>query len=271
MHGLSATDIPARYHLNEEYHSGKLNTFGRREFYMQIKTEVIVLSSVKYGDASLIVNCYTPIHGRLPLMFKGIRNRKKGLRPSMFMPLNRLEMEISFSAKRELQFAKDVSTINILNNIHLDPIKNSVAIFLSEVLYKTLKEEEANELLFQFLCHSFDFFNESQGNSRNLFHLKFLLELSRFLGFYPENNRDEKHSEFSPHLGRFEQKKPDSHQAVEIGSLISELLKQPFEALNAIQANGTTISLVLENIVRLYLSHMTTIKEFKSYNIFKNM
>lgn len=249
----------------------KLNIFEPTATCMQIKTEAIVLNTIKYGDTSLIVNCYTPNHGRLALLFKGIRNRKKGVRPSLFMPLTMLEMEISFSAKRELQFAKDVTTLNVLSTIHQDPIKNSVAIFLSEVLYKTLKEEEANALLFQFLCHSFIYFDQSTGASRQLFHLKFLLELSRFLGFYPENNWDKLHAEFSPLLGRFEPKKPETTQADGIGILISMLLKQPFEALGAIKTTGTDIALALENIVRLYLSHMTTIKEFKSYNIFKNM
>lgn len=236
---------------------------------MQIKTRAIVLSNLKYGDTGLIVHCYTEHYGRIPLMFKGVRGKRAKTKASMLMPLTLLELEISFSEKRELQFAKDVTVLNSMNNLHYDPVKNSVAIFLSEVLSKTLREQEKNDLLFQFLENSLAYFDEISGIGKSLFHLKFMLELSRFLGFYPENNYDEITTYFSPELGRFISAPKEITHINDTGLLIHKLLNERFADIEKRSVKSLTIKDALENIVTLYTSHLSDIKEFKSYNVFK--
>lgn len=237
---------------------------------MRIKTRAIVLSNLKYGDSGLIVHCYTEQHGRVPFLFKGVRGKKAKTKASMLMPLTLLELEVAFSEKRELQFANDVSVLNAMINLHADPIKNSVAIFLSEVLSKTLRELEVNALLFQFLENSLAYFDAISGTGKSLFHLKFLLELSKFLGFYPENNYNEITTYFSPDAAHFMSNPSELNSDKSIGKLLHQLLGSSFEELEKIEYQSSSISGALENIVNLYLSHLSSIKEFKSYTVFRS-
>src|SRR5690606_1339809 len=55
-------------------------TFGNCFFfgYMQITTKAIVLSSLKYGDTSLIVRALTESDGLKSYLLKGVLSSKKG-------------------------------------------------------------------------------------------------------------------------------------------------------------------------------------------------
>ena len=61
-----------------------------------IETKAIVLSSLKYGDTSLIVRCYTEQEGLKSFIAKGVFAKKKR-NTSLYFPLN--ELEISYTPK----------------------------------------------------------------------------------------------------------------------------------------------------------------------------
>ena len=65
------------------------------------KTNAIVIKSLKYGDTSLIVNCYCEDFGLQAFILKGILKSKKGKYPkkSVFEPLNIIEIIFSFGKK----------------------------------------------------------------------------------------------------------------------------------------------------------------------------
>ena len=58
--------------------------------------------------------------------------------------------------------------------------------FISELLYKTLKEEEANPALFDFLINAIQLLDIKDEGIQN-FHLVFLLHYMKYLGIYPFN------------------------------------------------------------------------------------
>jgi DNA repair protein RecO (recombination protein O) len=64
--------------------------------------------------------------------------------------------------------------------------KSTIALFIAEILHKTLKEETANSYLFNFLNDSIQLFDNQEYSNPN-FHLIFLLKLSRYLGFEPSS------------------------------------------------------------------------------------
>jgi DNA repair protein RecO (recombination protein O) len=82
--------------------------------------------------------------------------------------------------------------------------KNSQVLFLAEVLYKVLKEEDTNPELFGFLQSSLQLLDVSEDNMAN-FHLLFLVQLTKYLGFYPDNNFSEDRSGFDMQNGQFGQ------------------------------------------------------------------
>ena len=144
------------------------------------KTQAIVLHAVKYGDTSLIVHAFTEAWGRSSFLLKGIRKSKKSNRVNMFQALSLLNLDIYYRDNRDLQWIKEASYPGSTPASNNDVVKSTQAIFLSEVLMKTIREEERNPELFNFLFESLKYFNSPADNSPS-FHILFLFQLHRGL------------------------------------------------------------------------------------------
>jgi DNA repair protein RecO (recombination protein O) len=154
------------------------------------KTQGIVLHHFKYDDSSLIATIYTGAYGRKSFLVRGAFKPKSKIRASLFLPLNLVELDLNISSKRELQRIKDISASPVLMSIHNQYHKQAITYFIAEVLYKTIREEETNKGLFEYLYHSILYFDTRESDISN-FHLVFLTHLSRYLGFFPLNNYSE--------------------------------------------------------------------------------
>lgn len=98
-----------------------------------------------------------------------------------------IEMEVYHKASREIQHLKELKPLIIFHSIPYDIRKSTVALFLGEILYRTLQEEEPNPPLFEFLQNSIHYFDLIREKFL-WFHLIFLVHYTRFLGFFPNNN-----------------------------------------------------------------------------------
>lgn len=151
---------------------------------MLITTKVLVLNALKYSESSLIVKCYTKDYGSISYILKGILKTRKGnLKPSFFQPLNILEIVASHRNKNTLEYIKEAKVSYHYQSIHFDMVKNAQAYFLADICRTILSEEPQNSELFEFLESEF-LHLDSYPYSAN-FHLEFLIELTKFLGFYP--------------------------------------------------------------------------------------
>ena len=129
------------------------------------KTRGIFLHSVKYSETSIIAVIYTEAYGRQSFVV----------------------IEIYYKAGREIHRMKDVRISNPFSTIPFDIRKSSQVIFLAEILYKCLKEEEPNPGLFNFIFNSLSFLDLSEHGISN-FHVWFLFKLTQFLGIYPSRD-----------------------------------------------------------------------------------
>ena len=148
------------------------------------KTRGIVLRSMKYKDTSLIVDIYTEQSGRASFLVSVPRSRKASLRTSLFQPLALLEFEAEVRPTASLHKIKEAKSDYPFTSLPFDPYKSAIALFLSEFLYRAIREEAENRTLFAYLYHSIVWLDECRHNFSN-FHLVFLMRLSRFLGLYP--------------------------------------------------------------------------------------
>ncbi len=154
------------------------------------KTRAIVLRNTNYRDNSVISHVYTEQFGTQSIMLRGVRNHKGAIRPSHIMPLNLVDLIIYKKDNAQIHQVKELRCNPILQHMHFDVLKNSVALFMSEILNATLTEEEPNPDLYQFLDHFIrilDLEEESIGN----YPLYFLIHLTRYLGFYPKGQYHE--------------------------------------------------------------------------------
>jgi len=156
---------------------------------MIVSTKAIVISKIKYKDNDLIVKCYTEAHGIVSFMVKGTLTSKKGkLKPAYFQPLSILQIQYDFKPSRGVQFFKTIGAEYHFKTMHTTVLKSTVVLFLAEILNMVFKEEEPNFVLFKYLETALIWFDTVPSDVT--FHHKFLMGLTRFLGFSPEESND---------------------------------------------------------------------------------
>jgi len=152
---------------------------------MQIKTQAIVLSAIKFQEKSLIVKCFTQSDGLKSYFIQSaFSSKKSNQKIAYFQPLNILEIEANHKNKGTLEHFKEVKLAYNYQNINTDIVKSSMVLFLSEVLHNSIFEEEKNENLFSYLETSLMWLDTHDTISN--FHLIFLFQFTKFLGFYPQ-------------------------------------------------------------------------------------
>lgn len=152
---------------------------------MLVKTKAIVLSSLRYQDKSLIVKCFTESDGLKSYYVRDAFTSKKSSQKTVyFRPLTILEIEASHKNKGALEYFKEVKLAYPYFSISTDIVKTTIAIFISEMLHHSIKEEEKNQSLYSFLETALLWLDSHDGIAN--FHLILLLEITKFLGFYPD-------------------------------------------------------------------------------------
>ncbi len=236
---------------------------------MLIKTNAIVFSTLKYGDSSLIARCYCKELGLKSFMLKGILSSKKGqLKKSLFQPLNIINLitKVKNENKDGLHFIKEARISFPLIEIPSDIKKNTVALFLSEVMSRVITEEGApNQILYHFVEKNIIFL-EQKGFSP-LFHLKFMTDLSHHLGFYP-NQSNLKKDYFDLESGCFCSSNRSKY--VIEGDLVitlKKILGTNFEDLNDLTIPNSLRIKVLNVLIDYFNLHLHGIGKIKSLDI----
>ena len=150
------------------------------------KARGIVLGTLKYGEKGLIVHMLTDVCGRQSYMIQGIRPTAKGSRAALLQPMFAVEFEGLQSPKMSMHRLKDLAPGIVLQSTPFDVRKSTMALFMAEVLYRLIRDNELSHDLFDFVWASvlaLDALDEGVAN----FHLWFLANLSRPLGFSPDN------------------------------------------------------------------------------------
>lgn len=151
---------------------------------MLISTHGIILHSSDYRESSLIVKIYTEACGVQSFIVNGVRSSKTRTGKGIFQPLNLLEMVFYKKPAGGLQRIKEITNKPAYTSIPFNTAKSATALFLAEVLYRSLHEEEENKKLFSFISGALQHY-DSAAVAIPHFHLVFMMQLSRHLGFFP--------------------------------------------------------------------------------------
>jgi DNA repair protein RecO (recombination protein O) len=235
---------------------------------MVITSKAIVLSAIKYSDYDLIVKCYTE-QGIRSYLIKRIYKQKKGkITPAFFLPLTQLEITANYNLNRTLYFIIEAKINNAYYSISSNIVKQSIAIFLSEVLSNALREEEENEKLFSYLETALIWLDTHEKTSN--FHLLFLMNLTKFLGFYPEKNQDLLY--FDLEDGKFTNKiKSNNYITGEKLKSFKLLLGTNFDVLNELNFNKKTRQDLLEILIQYFELHLPGFRKPKSLEVLKTV
>ena len=149
---------------------------------MTQSTGLIVLHTTKFGENSLVVHTLSREYGRRSFLVKGV-GKKSGM--SLFLPLNILEADVVETNKSTLFTARNLISRHPLLGIRSNMFKNSMTMFMSEVLYRVVKDGASEQGLFEW-CEKNILMLDAIRTDFSNFHIRFLLELTVALGFSPQ-------------------------------------------------------------------------------------
>jgi DNA repair protein RecO (recombination protein O) len=236
---------------------------------MIVKTKAIVLTSVKYGEADLIVKCLTQL-GTRSYMLRGIFGSKsKKIKTAYFQPLSLLEITAKHNNKGSLNSIREVGAAHIYQSLGTNIYKQSIALFLAEILSVCLREEEENPSLFEYIEAAF-LWLDSHSEIAN-FHLLFLVRLTRHLGFYPDiKNPDAPY--FDLKEGSFSSSRPFGHYLDgEQLLLFKSLIGIKFDDIPSLKWNAEKRQVLLDALLDYYQWHVPGFNKPKSLKVLKEV
>lgn len=235
------------------------------------KARGIVLGTLKYGEKGVIVHMLTDVLGRQSYMVQGIRPTAKGSKMALFQPMFTVEFEGLTSSKMTMHRLKDVVPGMVLQSTPFDVRKSTMALFMAEVLYRLIKENEHGENLFDFVwgcVAALDVLDEGIAN----FHLWFLANLSRPLGFSPDNEYvdgawlDICDGHFTPHALI-----PSMALTPENARILHDMLECDVRYLGEIGLNRTERVEFLEAMLKYYSYHLDSIRSVESIRVLREV
>lgn len=239
---------------------------------MLSKTRGIVLHSIPYNDKYSIIYMYTEAFGRTSYMVARSRGRKSTVSRALFIPLSVLEMEVEHLPKREIHRIKESKACFPMNGLSCNPVKNVVAQFLSEVLYRILKETESDPRLFEYLYQSIHLLENTEEGIAN-FHLVFLLGLLHYMGIFPHVESYKEGYFFDMLNGTFAEKFPlHGHSLSQEESLIfARLLRISYENMSLYGFSRQDRVNIINRILDYYRLHLPEFPEIKSITVMQTL
>jgi len=231
---------------------------------MLIKTKGIVFHTLKYSDTSIITKIYTKESGLQSYLIRGARSVGKRSKAMLFQPPNILDLEVYRKENAQLNKLKEFKLSYVFRSIPFQVFKSSIALFMMEVLKAILKEEESDEELYNYIEASLIRLDEPERFNPN-FHLYFLLSLTNYLGFMPDNNCSASRPYFDLQKGMFTTDQPIHSYFLNapLSAKISEMLNGSEDVVIASNERSD----ILVGLLQYYDLHITNFKKIKSYQV----
>lgn len=239
---------------------------------MLATTEGIVLHSIKYGESSVIATIYTRDFGRQSYLINAAHSRKSKNKASLLQALFLVELVAYQKQTRELHRVKELKSSQIYQNLPVDITKSTLAIFLAEILYKSIHEHESYPELFDFIKNSMLYFDLMETGSSN-FHLWFLLRLTEYLGFLPDLSKVGFQGWFDMKRGAVVHFQP-SHPFFankEVTAEFMKLAEVKIHELGEFKTSRKMRDALITVLIDYYQLHFDQLGEIKSLNVLREV
>ena len=238
---------------------------------MIINTHGIVLNTIRYSDSSVIAKIYTQSSGLRSFMVRVGKGKSALLKMSLLQPISIVALSFDKADRKGLRTPRSLERNKTLNAIPFDTIKTCIALFIAEVVARSIGEEEANERLFKFLEESIVMLDSEKKLVSN-FHLKFMIEFSAHLGFYPHEQLAGQ-PYFDLVEGEFMSHNPLHPYVIEGNAVNSfqELIEVPFSKHYVPNIANATRKELLQKLVHYFKLHLEGMKEITSHKVLEEV
>lgn len=236
------------------------------------KTRGIVFKVTDYSESSVVVQIFTEKFGLQSYLINGIKKPKSKIKLNSIQPLHLLDMIVYHKTSGNIQRVSELRHQPVFQSIPYDIVKSSLTLFLNEVLYKSLRQHEPDEVLFEFLFHAIEILDSLNSGLAN-FHLYFLLRLTRFLGFYPDNTFASPSAWFDLNAGNYSKAQPPHNLIVEppFTAIWVNILNSNFDNLQNLHISAPDRKVLLEKIIMYYRLHIEGFGDVRSVGVLEEV
>jgi len=217
------------------------------------KTQGVVFRLTNYGESSIIVTIFTSAFGLQAYIVNGVRGKSKKTNIALYQPLTLLDLVVYHKENASIMRIKEVKCIHPYQYFVSDFRKSTIALFLNEIVNRTVKEQTHAQELCEFLINSFVHLDLQQSNVEN-FHLIFLIQLSKYLGFRPTESIEISRGIFA-----------DGIEEEIISKLLSSNYSDKVIMTNVQRRN------ILDLLIRFYATHSDNFGELKSLAVVREL
>ncbi len=239
---------------------------------MYEKLRGIVLNTIRYSDKHNIVHIYTDGRGLMSFAVPQGRTNAARMRNAMLMPLSLIDLEAGVRNGRDLSILREVRRNYPLATIYSDPMKNAIALFISELLAHVIQEPEGNAYLFSYIEQSVKLLEELPGQIAN-FHICFLYHLGAHLGIQPNIESYRSGYWFDMTDGVFVPSAVRGHALLQPqeAQVIHLLSRMTFSNMSVFRFNREERNRMLDVIINYYRLHNAAIGTLRSPDILKQL
>lgn len=239
---------------------------------MEVRTEAVVLRTVRYGDSKVIVDMLTEECGRVSFICSISKSGRGRVRKQLFQPLTLLDVVFDYRENVQLQRFRDVGISKPYVSIPFSSSKLSIVLFLAEFLAYATRDERDNRLLFEYIEKSLLWLDSSQQAFAN-FHLVFMMHLTRFVGFYPNLEDSGGAAWFDLREGSFTRVRPlhPDYIGPAEASHISMLMRMDFDNMRFFRMTRYERNRCVELILSYYRLHVPNFPELRSLDVLKTL
>jgi len=239
---------------------------------MTIKTEAIVLHSLRYGEQRLIVDMFTVEGGRLSFMVNIPKGRYGGMGKQLFQPLTILEITAETAAHGQLHKLKTAHVAVPYLSLPFSAVKLSLSLFLSDFLYQALKGEQQNIPLYMYIKDSLMWLDACDKPVAN-FHLVFMLRLAQFIGFAPNTEGYAVGNVFDLRACSFSSTVPAHPDfiAASEAAVINKVMRMNYATMHLFRFTREERNRLVDMLVRYYCIHLPDFAPLRSLPVLREL
>ncbi|RYD82795.1 MAG: DNA repair protein RecO [Sphingobacteriales bacterium] len=239
---------------------------------MLVKTGGIVIKNTKYSDSSIITKIYTRSLGMQTYMIHGIHSAKAAIKPSLLQPLVLLDLVVYSNPIKNIQRIKEAIPNPTLRSLHFDVVKSTIGLFVAELLHRAVKEEEPNERLYNFV-EKFIIYTDDAEINLSVLPLFFVLQMTRFLGFFPQADTAYNYEYFNLTDGVFTEQQAAGVNNIEPqhATYLHKLLTTNFDTLPQARIPKASRTVLLNKIMDYYILHIPGFSSLRSLPVLASL
>ena len=232
---------------------------------MLLSTPGLVLHTTPYAETSVVAKVFTRQLGVRSYIIKGVRSRTGRVKQNLLQPLTSLDMVVYDNHRSDLNYIREMSPRQPQQPT--DPVAMALRMFMTEVLYRSLREQEPMQDLWDYVSDELQAIGDNaDGISRSNIPITFMLRVAHHLGIEPLDNFATHTPYFSLQEGRYVASSDETSLPLRLSELLHTYLSSKDTAQQpSVPLNQRTD--IVNSLLAYYQLHLSGFRNFSSHEI----